>query len=113
MFAAVKKLEKPVEETLPDPFPLLKHYSSEVEISLKNETMTKESTRSFLSAVASAMLSYKRYPTREEYTRVAKDIILKYPFLKPSNGSPTVSNMHLFIMITMLFFKGGNCSVFD
>ena len=63
-------------KTDPDPFLLPKHYSSEVEITLRNRKMTKESTRSFLSAVASVMLSFKSYPTREEYTRVSKDIIL-------------------------------------
>ena len=53
--------------------------------------MTKEATKSFLSSIASVMLSFKKYPCREEYVSVAKDIITNYPFLKPPNGSPTVS----------------------
>lgn len=53
--------------------------------------MTIESNRVFLSSAAASMLAYKKYPSREEYTRVAKDIIHKYPFMWPLNGSPTVS----------------------
>ena len=88
---AVVKICKPEEESLPDPFPLPKNFPSEVEMALRTQKMTKETNRAFLSAVAAAMLAYKRFPTKEEYTRVAKDILQKYPFMRPSNGSPTVS----------------------
>ena len=76
------------EQWLPDPFPLPRHFTSEVELALTSKKMTRETNALFLSAVASAMLSYKQFPTKEEYTRVAKDIISKYPFMKPPNGSP-------------------------
>lgn len=95
---SVVKICKPQDESLPDPFPLPKNFPSEVEIALRTEKMTKETNRVFLSAVAAAMLGYKRYPTKEEYTRVAKDIIQKYPFMRPSNGSPTVSMLDLFCL---------------
>ena len=57
-------------------------------MALRTQKMTKETNRAFLSAVAAAMLAYKRFPTKEEYT---KDILQKYPFMRPSNGSPMVS----------------------
>ena len=93
----VPQFIKPVkvdEQPLPDPFPLPRHFTSEVELALTSKKMTRETNALFLSAVASAMLSYKRFPTKEEYTRVAKDIISKYHFMKPQNGSPTVSILY-------------------
>ena len=54
------------EVLLPDPFPLPKHFFSNVELALSSQNMTKETNRAFLSAVASAMLVYKRCPTRQE-----------------------------------------------
>ena len=87
----VVKPQKIDEQPLPDPFPLPRHFTSEVELALSSCKMTRETNLAFLSAIASAILSYKRYPTKEEYTRVAMDIIRTYPFMKPPNGSPTVS----------------------
>ncbi|XP_019855171.1 PREDICTED: uncharacterized protein LOC109584053 [Amphimedon queenslandica] len=81
--------EEKQEGPLPDPFPFPKNFSSEVELALSSQKMTKETTSAFLSQIASAMFFYKRKPTKEEYTRVAKDILLKYPFMKPSSGSTT------------------------
>ena len=86
----VKPAKKP-KQPLPDPFPLPRHFTSEVELALSSHKMTRETNSAFLSAIAAAMLSYKRFPSREEYTRVAVDIIRTYSFMKPPNGSPTVS----------------------
>ena len=44
--------------------------------------MTKESRKSFFSAVASAMLNYKQYPTANDYRNVAASILDKYEFFK-------------------------------
>ncbi len=86
------KSKKQAEKSLPDPFPLPENFRRDVEVALKTQKMSRETTRSFYSAVASSMLCYKHYPTKEEYTRVAVEIIRKYPFLKSrSNRSPTVS----------------------
>ena len=52
---------------LPNPFPLPKHYRADVEVALANGKMTKTTTSSFFSSVASAMLVYKRYPTHDDY----------------------------------------------
>lgn len=88
--SSVVKKEKVNEEPLPDPFPLPSHYRSDVELGLSTGKMTREAKRAFLSSVAAKMLGYKRYPSSEEYTRVAIQITSKYPFFKPPSGSPTV-----------------------
>ena len=74
---------------MPDPFPLPTNYRADVQLALSKGTMTREAKKSFLSSVGAHMLVYKRYPTGEEYTRVAIAIIVKYLFLKPPT-SPTV-----------------------
>ena len=80
-----------LEETpFPDPFPLPVNYRSDVELCLSTGKMTREAKRAFLSSVAAKMFGYKRYPSGEDYTRVAVQIISNYPFLKPPSGSPTV-----------------------
>ena len=86
---AIKK-EKREELDLPTPFPLPINYRTDVEQCLKSGIMTTEAKRAFLSSVASKMFMYKKYPTAEEYTRVAIQIITEYPFLKPPSGSPIV-----------------------
>lgn len=80
------KPKKIVEEPLPHPFPFPKHFTSTVELALFTKKMTKETNAAFLLSIAAAMLGYKWYPTREEYVRVAVDIIRTYPFMKPPNG---------------------------
>ena len=84
-----------VATPLPDPFLLPKYYRSDVEIALKNGKMTKETTSSFLSAVASAMLVYKRYTTKEDYICVARTILQKYPFMSSPVGAPYVRLFHI------------------
>ena len=37
------------------------------------------------------ILLCNRYPTREDFTRVAMEIISKYPFMKAKMSPPTVS----------------------
>ena len=98
------KLVKKSENPLPDPFPLPSNFRYDVEVALKNGEMTRETTRSFFSSVAGSMFSYKRYPTNEEYTRVAMTIIQEYPFLKDGKSdSPIVSYTCIF---PSSFYKG-------
>ena len=61
---------------LPDPFPLPKHFGSEVEIALKSKTMTNATRQAFIAKVAAAMLCYKRYPISCDYENVGRCIIL-------------------------------------
>ena len=75
---------------LPDPFPLPYHYREDVERSLRMKSMTQQTKRSFFSAVASAMLGYKRYPSSTDYHCVYRAIIAKYPFLEADAGSQEV-----------------------
>ena len=88
-----KGVEKSEEDSipLPDPFPLPKHYSVEVETGLKNKSLSDHARKAFINKVASAMLFYKRYPTGEDYSNVGRSVIQKYPFLKSPFGSPAVS----------------------
>ena len=95
--------KKGFERPLPDPFPLPENFRYDVEVALKSGKMSRETSKSFLSAVASSMLSYKRYPSRDEYVMVAMTIINKYPFMKSPSGSPTVSYI-MYYLCTVLFF---------
>uniref|UniRef100_A0A1X7T5M6 PB1 domain-containing protein n=1 Tax=Amphimedon queenslandica TaxID=400682 RepID=A0A1X7T5M6_AMPQE len=87
-----KKITKTDDDKipLPDPFPLPKRYRPEVEKALKAKQMSNKTRSDFLSSVASAILSFKLYPTREDYNCVARSIVKEYPFLKapPGAGSP-------------------------
>jgi len=68
------------------------NYRADVEIGLSSGIMSKEAKRHFFSSVAASMFKYKKNPTGEEYTRVAIQLIAKYPFLKPPKAdSPVVS----------------------
>ena len=50
---------------------------------------------SFLSAVASAMLVYKRYPSKDDYISVARSVIEKYSFMSSLVGTPYLSLCYL------------------
>ena len=75
---------------LPDPFPLPKYYSRGVEMALENKTLPTKERRVFLSDVASSMLRFKHYPSRDDYITVCSSICRKYPFLKATSGKPYV-----------------------
>lgn len=75
---------------LPDPFPLPKYFSRDVEIALENKKLPTRERRAFLSDVASSMLRFKRYPTRDDYITVCSTIYRTYPFLKAPSGKPYV-----------------------
>ena len=90
-----------LEAPLPNPFPLPQHFPSAVEAGLRAENWGIISK--YLSCVASSMLCYKHYPTREEYTQVAVEIIRKHGWMKSKLGPPTVSIRHLHLN---LFLKG-------
>ena len=94
-----KKITKTDDDMipLPDPFPLPKRYKPEVEKALKAKQMSNKARSDFLSSIASAILSFKMYPTREDYNCVARSIVREYPFLKapPGAGSPHVRNVYI------------------
>ena len=86
------KIEKGKDDNipLPIPFPLPKYFRHDVQVALTKKQMTKETRSHFFSAVASAMLTYKPYPTAEDYKSVASSITEKYEFMKSPVGTPTV-----------------------
>ena len=88
-----KCLVKPPEPRLPDPFPLPQNFRPDVELALRAGKMTTDTRRAYMSQVASAIFGYKRYPLREEFMRVAGEIVKKYHFLESTmtGGSKTVS----------------------
>lgn len=91
-------------EPLPDPFPLPKHFGSEVEVALKSKTMTNVSRQAFISKVAAAMFCYKRYPSGTDYENVGRSIIQEYPFLKSSVGSPAVITDYIILFLCVYIF---------
>lgn len=76
---------------LPDPFPLPKYYPQDVEVALREKKMSSKVKRKFISEVSSAMLCYKRYPTKEDYLCVARTVVQAYPFFKSCDAKPYVS----------------------
>ena len=91
--ALPKSVSKTAEDSipLPDPFILPKNFRPDVTTALQCGKMTYETDRAFLTAVASSMFTYKRYPTADDYINVARTIIAKYPFMKSHTGKPYVS----------------------
>ena len=86
------KRDRGVEQPLPNPFPLPLHYPSPVEAGLLAEN--PGIIPKYLSCVASSMLCHKMYPTRDEYSQVANEIIRKYPWMKSKLGPPAVSEIN-------------------
>lgn len=92
-------VKSPEDHTpLPDPFPLPAHYREDVERCLKSKNMTQPTKKLFFSAVASAMLSYKRYPSSTDYHCVYRTIKMKYTFPETESGDQEVY-MYLFCMV--------------
>ena len=87
---------------LPVPFPMPKNYRSDVATALEAGQMTTETEKAFLSAIASSIFKYKKYPTREDFIDVATCIIEKYPFMKAKKGKPYVSNHILMCIRTII-----------
>ena len=83
------KQERTVEAPLPNLFPLPHHFPSTVEAGLI--TQNPVVIPKYLSCVASSMLCYKLYSTREEYIQVAGEILKKQGWMKSKLGPPTVS----------------------
>ena len=75
---------------LPDPYPLPKHFQADVEMSLNEGKMTRDTNRKFISAIASSILAYKKYPSSEDYINVGRTVLKKYPFLRSPQGTPQV-----------------------
>ena len=91
-----KSIKKTKEDStpLPDPFPLPTNYRPDVHLCLAKKKMTKTARAAFYTTVAAAMFQYKRYPSRDDFISVARQIIAKYPFLgSTSFGASHVSRI--------------------
>ena len=77
---------------LPAPFPLPKHYPHDIQSALQTKKMSVKDKQRFVSEIASAMLRFTNYPTRDDYFCVARTVLNKYPFLKTSDKKPYVSD---------------------
>jgi hypothetical protein len=96
------KLNKSKEDSipLPDPFELPKNYRPDVTAALASGKMTLETKTFFLSTIAGAMFTYKRYPSSDDYTNVARATCAKYPFMKVRTLCKLVNlyeHMHKFL----------------
>ena len=74
-----KKPKQVKDDTpLPDPFPLPMNFRHDIDEALAARKLSKKQTQYFITQIAYAML------------RVARSVIMKYPFFKPSIGRPYV-----------------------
>ena len=64
---------------LPDPFPLPKHFKQDVEVALRERKMSTGTRQRFISDVAATMFGYKKYPSKDDYSNVARSIVNSYP----------------------------------
>ena len=74
-----------MEDHLPNPFPLPQYFPATVEVGMQNESIGIISK--FATSIASSILCY---PTTQEFTEVAQQVIEKYPWMKARLGPPTV-----------------------
>ncbi len=89
--SAVKK-SKEDSTRLPDPFPLPANFRPDVHICLTNKKMTMSARAAYFSAVASAMFQFSKFPTRDDFVSVARQVLGIYPFLGSKKlGSTFVS----------------------
>lgn len=84
-----EKRTRDQEVPLPNPYPLPQHFPAVVEAGIAAEN--SQIVPKFLSCLASSMLCYKQYPTRDEYVQVAQQVIDKYKWMRAKLGPPTVS----------------------
>ena len=79
--SSIKKMAKTEDTPLPDPFPFPTNFRPDVHACLAQKRMTKSARANYFSSVAYAMFQFKRYPTRDDFVSVSRQIIEKYPFL--------------------------------
>lgn len=88
--SAVVVVEGAEDKDIPSPFPFPLHYPPAIEVGLKLKNLQPLQQASFYTRIANVMLLYKRYPTKVDFENVAREIGMKYPFLK-SPLDPVVS----------------------
>lgn len=89
------------EKPIPNPLPL-----PDIELGIKKQQMSPKQHAKLISRVANIMFGYKRYPTKDEYIKVAKEELQRWSFLENTLcSSSTVS--HSFN--TFIYFINASC----
>ena len=70
---------------------------------LKAKSMTQQPKKFFFSAVASSMLTYKKYPSPKDFVGVYRSIVEKYPFLEANPGSQQVYIINNYNDLMLIF----------
>lgn len=81
------KREKENEPPLPQPFGLPRNYPRIVKDGIAKGCLTGRARTKFISTVAATVFYHKSYPTKDEYTHVAQQIIKNHPFMNSGRGS--------------------------
>ena len=69
------------------PLLILHTYFEQLSSYIPAGKMNSVTTAKFYTRIAGVMAIYKRYPKREDYDRVARGIVRKYPFMRsPISG---------------------------
>ena len=77
--------------TLPSPLTLPKKYPTDVAAALSRRSLSKMQLARLITQVARVIVPIKAYPSREELTRVATQLINEYPFIESIVGIASVS----------------------
>lgn len=88
--SAIVVVEGAEDKDIPSPFPFPLHYPPAIEVGLKLKDLQPPQQANFYTRIANVMLLYKRYPTKTDFETVAREVGVKYPFLK-SPLDPVVS----------------------
>ena len=79
-------VSKKQEPPLPRPFDPPVNFSPLVMVGLEAEYLVGNAGIKIITAIANAIFRYKRYPTDEEYHRVAQQVVRKWKFLDTGSG---------------------------
>ena len=88
--SAIVVVEGAEDKDIPSSFPFPPHYPPAIEVGLKLKELQPLQQANFYTRIANMMLLYKRYPTKTDFENVAREVGVKYPFLK-SPLDPVVS----------------------
>ena len=69
------------DDEIPNPFPFPKHFNPQIEIGIQAKKLSSHQQSKFVTAIANVMYTYKRKPNKDDYDRVARQCVEKYPFI--------------------------------
>ena len=77
--AVFQKLQKDKEIVLPNPFPLPKNFTPDVEMAIKTGEVGRLTRNSFISSILHSIYQYKKYPTERDYCNLSSQIMKDFP----------------------------------